>query len=341
MHRITIKDIAGKLKVSPSTVSRALAGHTSISAETSGKIRELARELNYQPNLNAKSLRLKKTGVLALILPEMNHFFIPEMLYGIHTAAHDGHFSIIQYLSNNSFEREKELLHEAIQFGVDGVLLSVSEETISKEHILELTENECPVLLLDKVRDDSPVPGMTIDGYRTAYDATDYLIHQGHRNIAGLFGNPGLLMTQNRKRGFLQALSDNDIPPEQGSVLEVEQILELSKLFRNLMEQSPGITAVFAMSDELMVNCHHELMSMNRRIPEDVSLMAISDGVAPYYLYPNISHMHHSGFETGHRATFELIRWIEQKKAPELITYSTCRLCELHSVKDINPSYSQ
>ena len=335
MHRVTIKDIAQKLNVAPSTVSRALAGHTSISPVTSQKICELAKELNYQPNLNAKSLRIKKTGVIALILPEMNHFFIPEMLYGINTAAHDARYSVMLYLSNNSFEREKELLHDAIQFGVDGILLSVSEETVSKQHIVELTEKGCPVMLLDKVRDDTPVPGMTIDGYLTAYEATTYLIKQGHQNIAGLFGNPGLLMTKNRKRGFEQALRDHGISPENGHVLEIEQILELSKAFRNMIERSPEITAIFVMSDELLVNCHYELMSMNRRIPEDISLIGISDGIAPYYLYPNISHMHHSGFETGHRATCELIRWIDENKAPELITYSKCRLCEMQSVKKL------
>ncbi len=108
MKRISIKDLAKMLSINPSTVSRALSDHPDIKPETKEKVKSAALEFNYQPNLHAKYFRQKSSGLVAVILPEFNMFFIPELMDGINSVVEASGRSIIIFFSNNSLEKKKK-----------------------------------------------------------------------------------------------------------------------------------------------------------------------------------------------------------------------------------------
>jgi LacI family transcriptional regulator len=338
IKRVTIKDLAAELDTTPSTVSRALADNHQVSLEMKMRVRELASKRNYQPNQRAKSLRTRRTDTIALILPEINAFFVPEMMYGINTAAAKHHFSVIMFQSDNRLDREKELLRYAHSLDVDGVLLSVSEETTDATHIDAIRQTGTPILLIDKLAADATLPGVTIDGFDAAYRAGIYLSEQGHKRLIGIFGNPSLSMTAQRRAGFERAMLLTGLYSDDSCLVEVEQILELPGVLDRVLRDYSDATAIFVMSDELMVHTHFELTRRGLSIPLDFSLMAISDGFAPYYLYPNITHIHHSGFEVGHAATMMLIGTIHGTPDNPKRRILVAPLCELDSVVKLKQS---
>ena len=149
MSTPTIKDLASELGVSPSTISRALSDHPDISEEMKEKVRELAKRLNYTKNLRASALRTKTSNVIALIVPEINMFFMPELIYGVNVEAEKNGLSVMILQTNNSLEKEKKLLLQLHLGKID-----FSDE----EHKILLKVDE--VLLVDKITKEKEV--MTI-----------------------------------------------------------------------------------------------------------------------------------------------------------------------------------
>jgi LacI family transcriptional regulator len=330
MKRVTIKDLARELGVSPSTISKALADSSEIGESTKHEVRELAQKLNYRPNLRAKYLQANHTDIIALIVPDINMFFVPELIYGINTIAREHGYAVMMFQSDDDFEKEKALLEYAYNLPVEGIIISLSEETKSTEHLSVFTEVDIPVVMADKIIPDLSIPSVSIDDSLATQKAVDYLIAKGHKNVLGIFGNPSLTMTQLRIDGF-----KNTMLPilENPLILSTERILELEEKLEKYLVEMPGITAIFTMSDELMVYTHYILNKKSIPIPDDISLISISDGFAPYNLHPNITHIHHSGFEIGVQAMNALLTALKKRTEypPE---YIKTNLCELESVKD-------
>lgn len=340
MARVTIKDLARELGVAPSTISRALSDHPGISSQLKQKVKKLAQELNYTPNLQARFLQSKRANIIALILPEIAAFFVPEMIYAVNTAAAARDFSVVILTSENRLEREEQLMNYAVNVPAEGVLLSVSEETTKDEHIRRIQELGLSCVLIDRVIDNTKTSFVCMDDSKAAFQATQYLMDKGHEHILGMFGTPTLSMAHHRKSGFRKALAEhprtrNKVPQE----LEIQYILETDKILDAYLKEHPEITAIFSMSDEMLVYVHHALMRQGRKIPEDISIISISDGDAPYYLYPNITYINHSGFEVGIKAVellFDQMEAKEQNLSPEQQHhYVHTRVFELDSVREI------
>src|SRR5678815_2893307 len=133
--QVTIKDIARELGISPSTVSRALKDHPDISSDTKKAVNELAEKLNYQPNNHALSLRQSKTNTLGVIIPELDHYFFSTVISGIEDVAYSAGYNVIITQSSESLQREKTDIKALFNGRVDGMLISLSRETSTFEHI--------------------------------------------------------------------------------------------------------------------------------------------------------------------------------------------------------------
>ncbi|MCH8567023.1 MAG: LacI family transcriptional regulator [Balneolales bacterium] len=335
MPRVTIKDLARSLGVAPSTISRALADHPAISQDMKAKVKALAAEMNYTPNLRARFLQSRHANIIALIIPEVHSFFIPEMIYGVNTAAAEHDFSVIILQSDNSLENEIKMLQYAANLPVEGILLSVSEETDNEEHIEKVEALGIACVMVDRFVEDSRFSYVSMNDVEAAFVATKHLIDRGHKHVLGLMGNPNLTMTRLRKKGFKAALGEANL--QQHHILEVKHILELERAVSDYLKIYPEITAVFSMSDELLVSLYHALLKSGYKIPDDISLISISDGFAPYYLYPNITYLNHSGFEVGIKAVDMLmkrIRMDENRRSTETFNVPT-RVFELDSIADL------
>ena len=153
MKRATIKDIAAMVGVSISTVSRALKDHPDIGEGLRNKIKELAQVLNYHPNMMAVQLRKQKSNIIGLIYPEAHMFFFPSIIKGISEVVQKAGYKLLVLHSSESYEREVENVRICLENGVDGLFLSLTNETKDLSHLDELKEAEIPVLLVDKVLD--------------------------------------------------------------------------------------------------------------------------------------------------------------------------------------------
>ncbi len=309
MKRINIKDLARMLSVNASTVSRALAGHPDISDATKERVLAAAKELHYTPNLHAKFFRQKTSGLIAVILPEFNMFFIPEMMNAINLKLEESGYTLIIFFTNNSHEKEIEIIHHCISWVVDGVLISVAENTLNLNHLNVLRDAEIPVVLVDKVIENDEYPTVTIDDSATSYDAVSHLIKSGHQNILGVFGHKGLQITQLRVDGFLQALKDHNIP------FNTNDILYKDHEFLQNLEKSISTNiynGAFFMSDELLSESY-PVMVKHKLYPEKLKIVSISDGSFPNKIYPNPDYFLHSAFTLGTQAAECLIDYIKNK----------------------------
>jgi LacI family transcriptional regulator len=263
------------------------------------------------PNLSARTLRTNSSKIIALILPELTDFFFPKLLKGITEIVESRGYTLVFLQSNNSIEREKELVDFCINIAAEGVLISLSVETNTLDHCKNLKEANIPLIQIDRIIKDDNFPSITIDDRETAFNATEYLIEQGYQKILGIFGDPRLAMTQLRSEGFQLAHAHHRRPLSESQLLKIPNEDNIGNSISEFIKKNVGTTAIFTMSDTLLVHTFHAIRQLGYRIPEDISLISISDGVAPNYLFPKITHMHHSGHEVGTRATRLLFNIID------------------------------
>jgi LacI family transcriptional regulator len=331
-HRTTLKDIARQLHLSPPTVSRALADHPDISSATKDRVREVAQALHYIPNYRARYLRAKHSRLIALIVPEMNMFFVPSMITGINRVVQQNDYSLIVFQSDNSIVQERRLVEYCTHLSADGVLLVLSAETTDLSHLNVLRDCDIPVVLLDKTLDTTKHSTITLDDQAAGREAASYLIDHGHVRSIGIFGDQRQRISSLRLQGFRRGHTERGIAVAETQILRVALLSELEEQLNRALAQHPDVSAIFVMTDELLVHTHHLLMQRGTKIPDEVSLLAISDGQAPLFLHPNVTHFRHAGIEVGERTAHILIGMIEHTSDVMMDVRIRTTLVELGSV---------
>ena len=331
-HRVTLKDIAKQTGLSTGTISRALADHPDISGETKQRVRDAAQAMSYIPNYRARYLRAKHSRLIALIVPEMNMFFLPSMIAGINRVVQQNDYSLIVFQSDNSIVQERRLAEYATHLSADGVLLVLSSETSDLQHLDVLHEFGIPVVLLDRTIETSKYTTITIDDEQAGIEAASYLMDRGHTRIVGVFGDQRQRISSGRLKGFRRAHADRSLPLEDSQILRVTMIADLEAQLDAAFAAHPDLTAIFTMTDDLLVHTHYLLARRGVSIPDDVSLIAISDGQAPSFLHPNVTHLRHSGVEVGERTAHILIGMIEHNSDAMMDVRIRTTLVELGSV---------
>ena len=332
VNRVTLKDIAKQIGLSTATISRALADHPDISGETKERVREAAQAMSYIPNYRARYLRAKHSRLIALIVPEMNMFFVPSMIAGINRVVQANDYSLIVFQSEDSIVQERRLAEYTTHLSADGVLLVLSSETSDLQHLDVLHEFGIPVVLLDRTIETTKYTTITIDDEQAGREAATYLMDRGHTRIVGVFGDQRQRISSMRLQGFRRAHAERGLPLAETQILRITMNADLEGQLDNAFAAHPDLTAVFAMTDDLLVHTHHLLARRAIRIPEDVSLMAISDGQAPTFLHPNVTHLRHSGVEVGERTAHILIGMIEHNSDAMMDVRIRTTLVELGSV---------
>jgi LacI family transcriptional regulator len=330
--RVTLKDIARNLGLSMATVSRALADHPDISGETKERVRAVAQAMSYIPNYRARYLRAKHSRLIALIVPEMNMFFVPSMIAGINRVVQANDYSLIVFQSDNSIVQERRLADYCTHLSADGVLFVLSSETSDLQHLDVLHEFGIPVVLLDRTIDTVKYTTITIDDEEAGREAAAYLIDHGHTRLLGVFGDQRQRISALRLKGFRRAHAERGLPLAETQILRVSMVADLEGQLDQAFSAHPDLSAIFTMTDEMLVHTHHLLSRRGTRIPEDVSLMSISDGQAPSFLHPNVTHLRHSGVEVGERTAHILIGMIEHNSDAMMDVRIRTTLVELGSV---------
>ncbi len=335
-RRVTLKDIARSLGLSLPTVSRALADHPDISEATKARVRETAQAMHYIPNFRARYLRAKNSRLLALILPEMNMFFFPSLMTGISRVAQEHDYSLIVFQSDNSVAQERRLVEYCTHLSVDGVLVALSSETTDLAHLDILHACDIPVVLLDNTIETTKYSTVTIDDEDVGAEAARFLLDRGHRRVIGVFGDQRQRISALRMRGFMGAHAQHGIALDDTQLVHVSDAESMEQALARALDAHPDATAVFTMTDELLMRSHCVLMARGRKVPDELSLLAISDGLAPALLYPNVTHFRHSGMEVGERTADILIGLIAHRSEAMLDVRIRTTIVEHGSVRTLS-----
>jgi len=245
-----------------------------------------------------------------LIIPEFNPFFIPGLLNAINSVIASAGKSVIIFVTDHSLKKEEEIIEHCLSWMVEGVLVSLADTSAEVRHFLPLREASIPVVMLDKVVETPYFSTLTIDGKEASRQAVQYLISHGKKAPLGIFGPASFAMTQQRIEGFKEAMQHNQLPFSGYDILCAEEGLSLENILEEKFRSTP-YDAVFIMSDELLMKAIPTMQKLNL-FPASLSIIAISDGITPYQIYPNITHIRHSGYEVGKAAALLLLTAIKE-----------------------------
>ena len=314
---ITIRDIAEKLNISESTVSRALADNHRISDKTKAKVKELAKELNYRPNLIAKSLKIKTTKTIGLIIDDITNPFYPEIVKGCEQAANKNGLNII--LCNSDYDSAKEIFYLNILLNkrVDGILMMPAGKKIP---IINILKEACtPLVFIDiKPSEKINVSCVYTDQEYGSYIATKYLFELGHRRIALVNGPSGLSSCQQMENGYKKALDELGIMLNQEYIKVIDlinpnvegamiQILEMNKTIRP--------TSALFISDITAVAAYDTIQNKGLDIPEDFSIIGNDDIPTSKNFSPPLTTLLHPKYEMGKKALEILLSELRDKNA--------------------------
>lgn len=310
---IKLADISKALNLSVSTVSRALNDSHEIGEETKKLVQSYALEVNYRPNLIARSLKEMNTRYIAVIVPEISNSFFAEIINGVEFVANSMGYHVVIYQTYDSPEKEITNIRNIVHRKADGLLLSPSSNQTQVNEIMSSLGVKLPIVYFDRVPSDNYCHKVVCDNYKAAYEATDWLIKQGKRKIAHMAGPSGISTSIERLAGYSAALLDAGISVDPNLIRYCNfQVSEAKKNFQYL-EEVHKPDAYFASSDRLTFYCYEEI----QLLPEDRSLelkiIGFTNGSFAHLLRPKLGAIVQPAFEMGKVSAEMLLNTISKK----------------------------
>ncbi|MBX0332630.1 LacI family transcriptional regulator [Pontibacter sp. HSC-14F20] len=276
--KVTIHDIAEKLNITASTVSRALNDNPRISDATKKAVLKTAKQLNYQPNNIAAALRHGKSYIIGVIVPTADRYFFASVVRGIEEIANNLNYKVIICQSYDNYEKEVQTIEALLNARVDGIIASIGKNTENFDHFKKVQSKGIPLVLFDRTTDELEVSQVMIDDYLGAYKTVEHLIQQGCKRIAHFTSPKKVSVFKERLRGYTDALRDYDIPYDEQLVIKGDLQLEdgregMKKLLK--LKQMPD--AVFSASDYAAMGAMQVLKERDIQIPQQVALAGFSN----------------------------------------------------------------
>ena len=312
-RKVTLKQIAKELDVSISTVSKSLRDSSEISEDTRLKVQAFAKLYNYKPNNIALSLKNKKTKTIGIIIPEIVHHFFATVISGIEQVANECGYNVIVCLSDESFDKEVINMEMLANGSTDGFIMSLSKETQQKKdfhHLQEVINQGMPVVLFDRISNDIMCDKVIIDDQLAAYEATNFLISKGLKKIALLTTVDYVSVGKLRTDGYLNVLHDHGIEVDESLIIRIEDAEHCDDKINELLENK-SIDAILAVNELFAVTAIKLAMSKGIKIPEDLSVVAFTDGIISKYSTPTITTISQNGIKMGRKAAEMLINRLE------------------------------
>lgn len=314
---VTIKEMARQLNISKSTVSRALRDSSEISEKTKEKVVALAKSLNYFPNSVALSLRKNRTQTIAVMVPDIANRFYSSTIAGVEDIAYSRGYHTMIYQSYESFQREVAAVRHISERRIDGLVVAVSSESETFDHLIELQQQGIPVVLFDRVSDNFKSHKVRVDDYKGAFDATAHLIQQGCEKIAHIAGPEGISISRNRLDGYRDALKHYGVPVREEWILHTQITQEGgTNCTYQLMALKNRPDAIFAASDRITTGVHLALRQLGYRMPDEVAVIGFCDLGLASLLEPPISAVIQPSFSMGQQSVLLLLDLIESKNTP-------------------------
>nr|WP_314898416.1 LacI family DNA-binding transcriptional regulator [uncultured Flavobacterium sp.] len=329
MNNPTLKQIASQLGISITTVSKSLKGYSDVSEKTKKAVIDLANQLNYTPNSFAVNLRTKESKTIGLIIPTLVHDFFSSVIDGILEEAEKRDYMVIILQSNEKVELEKKQIDLLLNKRVDGILMSLSNETGEFEHLKAILSHNTPLVLFDKIAKLVNCSKVTINDRKAAYDAVCYLIKKGYKKIAHFRGSYLPQNSIDRFLGYKKALEDNNIIYDPSLVFVCENNMDFEDGYKNaikVVNEHPEIDAIFAVTDLVAVGIIKYLNDVGIPIPKQIAVFGFSNWFMSSVISPKLSTIDQPGFEIGRKSASVLFDEINLKKNNSPVVFQSIEL---------------
>lgn len=323
--KATLKQIAKELGVSVSTVSKALSDSSEISESTKTKIKEFAALKNYKPNSIAKNLKNQRTNTLGVIIPNILNPFFAKVFSGIEKRALERGYNVITGISNESQQKEEQVMDMLNNGTIDGFIISLAEETQAEKkytHIKEILNSGTPIVMFDRVADEIKCDKVIVDDFDSAFDATNHLIKIGCRKIALLSTIDNVSVGKLRVEGFRKAFENKQQTIDENLVILENDINIFEEKLKELL-CSKKIDGIFALNEVASTTAFRLALKKGIKIPEEINFIGFADGVWSKRLTPSMSTVSQHAPEIGKNAADLLIDRLEDKSNKEVQEYKT------------------
>lgn len=311
--RPTVYDIARALDLTPSTISRALNDHPSISDRTKRSVARMSKKMGYQPHRIAAALRNGKSNIIGVIVPVADRNFFASIVRGIEEKANEANYHVIICQTYEDPAKEAAAIDALLNTGVDGIIASLSKRTERLNHFTRVRNKGIPLILFDRTSEELGVSQVVIDDYSASYNAVVHLIEQGCTRIAHFTNVEKISIYKERLRGYQAALLDHGIPFDETLVVESHLQLEDGRSsMRHLLSGKVRPDAVFSSSDLGAMGALQVLKEQNISIPRQVALIGFSNEPFTMFCDPPLTTVDQHCKQMGHSAS-EL--FLEQVRA--------------------------
>lgn len=309
----TIVEVAKRAGVSIATVSNVIRSTRRVSPKLEARVRAAIRELDYYPNEIARSLKVKQTRMLGLVLPDITNPFFPEIIRGAEDSAFERGYFLVTANTDEQSGRERRIVAALRSYRVDGILLA-SAPGKDTSHITSTMQAGVSVVCLDRYVPGIPMDAVLLDNIRGGRECVRHLIQSGHRRIAIITGSLELQTARERLQGYEEALKEADIEIDPKLVLEGD-FREASghRLGRQVLGQKVRPTAIFVCNGVMTFGVLRALEELGIECPKDIAIATFDDLAPDRSFHPHLTAVVQPSYEIGGRAATILMDRIEGK----------------------------
>ena len=311
---MNLKELAKELNLSISAVSKALRDSHEISIATKMAVLAKAKELNYQVNPFASSLRKQKSKTIAVVLPEIDNLFFALAINGIESIAQEKGYHVLIYLTHEDSQKEISITQLLQNGRVDGIMMSLSSQTYDLKHLQELKDKEIPLVFFDRVADKIDAPKVTTDDYQSGIKATEHLIGKGCDKIAFLSISNNLSISNKRKNGYIDSLLKHQMKiKEEYMLLCSQDDVKNKSIITKMLKKKNRPNGIFASVEKLALISYEVCNELNLKIPEDIKVIGFSNLYTAGLLNPSLTTITQPAYDIGKEAANILFKLIEKR----------------------------
>jgi LacI family transcriptional regulator len=309
----TIVEVAKHARVSIATVSNVIRGTRRVSPTLRERVEAAIRDLDYSPNEIARSLKVKQTRILAMVLPDITNPFFPEIIRGAEDTAFERGYFLLTANTDEQIGRERRIVSALRSYRVDGILLA-SAPGKDSSHIRSIMKGGISIVCLDRTVSGIKTDAVLLDNVRGGRECVRHLIQGGHSKIAIITGSLTLQTGLERLRGYEEALRESDIEIDRTLVLQGDFRDESGyRLGKELLQRDVKPTAIFVCNGVMTLGVLKAFEELGVRCPEDIALATFDDLAVDRSFHPHLTAVVQPGYEMGARAATILMDRVEGK----------------------------
>ncbi|REE83797.1 LacI family transcriptional regulator [Lutibacter oceani] len=338
---VTIYDIAKKLNLSSSTISRALKDHKSISEKTISRVKKTAQEMGYRPNILAASLRSKNTKTIGVLVPTISQPFISSLISGIEITAQKAGYNVIITQSHDSYQEEVNKTKTLYNSRVSGVVCSLAMQTQNTSHFQQFLNKNIPIVFVDRVPKNFNTYKVMINNYTAGFKATEHLIFKGCKRIAHFYAGSefGNLYSE-RKRGYLHALKKHHLPIDKELIIYLNEVTyeEGKRASHILLDLKNPPDGIFSLNDTTGVAAIQVAKKRGIKVPQDLAIIGFNNDPISHIIDPSLSTITNPAIKMGKTSAKIILKHFDSTEKNDIaeITFLNTEVLARESSNKIN-----